>query len=232
MRWKFLTFIFLIFNLSWAVSLTELLDTTQHEITKYESQGLANVYPYQYTKLTEYYRYGKLYSSYLLIKQAERMLNLALHSVNPLGKAPTNYFLNYLEAHYYFKVRQEQPITLAKVETSFNAYMDLLLASFTGKEDYKTLEYQIKDNFLQNWKNFLKSSPKPIFFLIPKNLNRPQDIQFMKLLSFSSKCCWVKKIIIETDNETLNKLRDKGLLPPKAKVNLIKDERYIHCLIY
>jgi hypothetical protein len=232
MRWKVLISVFLIPLITFAFSLTELLDITEHEVTKYEAQGLANEHPYHYTKLKEYYRYGKLFASYLFIKESEQMLNLALYSVNPIGKPPRNYFLNHLELNYYLKAKKEIPIVLAKVETAFNAYIGWSLATSSEKKEYKTLEYLIKDRFLQNWTGFLKVAPKPVFFLIPKWLTQPQDKHFLWLLNLSYNQGWIKKIVVATDKETLKRLEEEKLLPPNIKTEIIEDKKYIHCLVY
>jgi len=235
MRWKFLISILFASFTTWAVSLMDLLNITEHEVTKYESQGLANIHPYAYTKLREYYRYGKLFSSYLFVKPAERMLNLALYSVNPLGEPPTNYFLKYLSIYSYKTLLKNYPVILGRTEADFNAYMDWALVPFWKKKDYKTLEYLIKDRFVQSWITFLKSAPKPLYFVIPKHTADQTDLIFLKLLRISYYQGWIKKIVVWGSEDSLFYLKRTQILPPATLFQVspvYENKNYILIALY
>ena len=77
-------------SLSFSATLSELLNTVQNIVTDYEASGKAVQYPYLYTKIYQYYRYGKLYTSYGLDQPAISLLEMAACSAAPIDCSPYN----------------------------------------------------------------------------------------------------------------------------------------------
>ncbi len=220
---KFVLGLFAGIGLSGAATLTELLNSVQNEITKYEEQGLAIENPYIYTKLKEYYKYGKLYTAYLLSDHAIALLQMASCSVAPIDCYPHKYFYKHLTFQEFAKLYYKMPITLARIETSFNAYAEWWIGKhFENKEvyrEYKNLEGILRADFFERWKTFLLDAPKPLVFRINRwGSLKPDDIFLLNMLRSAYFYMWIKRIVFYGDSKDYQLLINTQILPKKAVI--------------
>ena len=206
----------LLFSVALASSatLSELLDAVQDIVTKYESDGTAVENPYLYTKVLEYYRYGKLYASYNLYEPAVEMLELAACSAAPVDCNPYRYFVSAVHPTNYYYLRRYYPVLAALVETSYNAYAQWWINKQLGKEEYteyKHPEFILKEKFLPAWEAFLRVEKKPIYFLIHKELTMP-DRFLLFLLRSSKRLGLIKKMVFYGDKGDYLYLLHNGLI--------------------
>ncbi len=199
-----------------SATLTELLDTVQRLITEYETQGKALTEPYVYNKLLNYYNFGKIYTAYMLDKQAEEMLSLASCSALPVDCKSHKYFVKNLDYQSYLYALRTMPVLLANVETAYNAYAEWWIGKRNSNNDvydeYKNLESTLKEKFLNAWKAFLLTMPKPIQFQISKN---PEfnDLFLLAMLKTAYYQGWIKKIVYYGDWANYRELTVKKWLP-------------------
>jgi len=211
-----------------AATLTELLNIVQNELTDYEQQGLALEHPYVYTKLKNYYRYGKLYASYALETQAVELLSMASCSVAPLDCNPHKFLLRNMPINYFYLYKQKMPIVLANLETAYNAYAEWWIGeNIKGGDIYK--EYQnlggiLREDFYKAWQTFLTSVPKPVPFFITKRL-QDNDLFLLAMLRVAYYNGWVKEIKFCGDKGDLIYLVQKGFLPPQTKFKYIPNKK-------
>jgi len=213
-----------------SASLTELLQSVQSELTRYEQQGLALEDLYTYTKLKEYYRYGKLYASYAFEEPAVELLSLASCTVAPYDCSPHKYLLRNLTEKSFERYRREIPLVLAKLETSYNAYAEWWIRKNFSRdkfyEEYKNLEGVIRKDFYDRWRDFLTVAPKPVIFYFSRRFG-PPDFFALKALKFAYERGWLKQLCFYGDRGDFIFLIQKGYLPKDAKfVYFDKDKNY------
>lgn len=216
---KLLSAFFFSITLASAATLSELLDAVQNIVTKYESDGTAVENPYLYTKVLEYYRYGKLYASYNLYDPAVEMLELAACSAAPIDCKPYRYFVRNIHPQSYYFLRKNYPVLAALVETSYNAYADWWINKQLGKEEYKEYkhaEFIVKDKFLPTWEAFLKVEKKPIYFILHKRIDMA-DRFLLSVLRNSKRLCLIKRIVFYGDRADYLALLHSGLLDPSVE---------------
>ncbi len=202
------------FALASAATLSELLDAVGDIVTKYESDGTAVENPYLYTKVLEYYRYGKLYASYNLYEPAVEMLQLAACSAAPIDCKEYRYFVSALHPNNYSYLRRYYPVLAAEVETSYNAYAQWWINKQLGKEEYteyKHPEFILKEKFLPAWAAFLRVSKRPIYFVLHKNFGLPDRFLLM-VLNYSYRRGWIRKMVFYGDRGDFLYLLHNGLL--------------------
>lgn len=197
-----------------AATLTELLGTVQDTLTRYESDGTALTKPFEYNKMLNYYRYGKLYASYALYKPATEMLELASCTAAPLDCRAYKYFVKALHPENYRYLRNRYPILAAKVETSYNAYASWWIGKRNGEGDYsefKNLEAVLRSDFLSSWRDFLKVAKRPLYFQISKKIN-DADRFLLTVLKASCRKGWIKKMVFYGDKGNYLELLHSGLI--------------------
>ena len=222
-------------SLSFSATLSELLNTVQNIVTDYEASGKAVQYPYLYTKIYQYYRYGKLYTSYGLDQPAISLLEMAACSAAPIDCSPYKYFTRNLTYKSFGALLKKNPVLTAKVETSYNAYAEWWIRKrFSGEETYKlfkNLETILKKDFLDAWAEFLKTADKPIYFQISKSL-KAEDLFLLDVLNNSLRLGLIKKISFYGDKGDYLALLHEGLIPPTVEYHPYRCESYDFLLVY
>jgi hypothetical protein len=205
-------------SLSFSSSVVEFLTSVQNIITDYERTGKAEQCPILYTKIYKYYKYGRLYASYGLEDAAQKMLKQVQCYIAEINCNPTLYFKRNLARKTYEQLYKKNPILLAKLEPSYNAYADWWINKILKKKDdyltYSNLEIQIKENFFDNWIVFLKRMPRPLYFKISKYPTNG-DKFILNLLTSSYKFGYIKKIFFYGDRYSYKTYLDSGLIQPK-----------------
>jgi len=206
-------------SLSFSTTITELLNSVQDILTDYETTGKAEEYPFVYTKIYEYYNFGKLYASYGLVKPAEKMLELAQCNAVPIDCSLNLYFKRNVNYKTYYAVLKNYPILLAEVETSYNAYADWWINKYLKKEeefqDNPNIETKLKEKFFTYWVTFLKVAPKPIYFQISKTPTEG-DIFLIHELFNALKLGYIRRIDFYGDEDSYRDLIYNGLISPYA----------------
>ena len=219
-----------------ASSLMELLDSVQGLVTEYETTGKALEQPYVYAKLESYYQFGKLYASYAMDKEATEMLSLASCSALNFDCKNYRYFLKKITYESFQKMLKKYPTLLGKTQASYNAYAEWWLKKHfslnSSYKEFRNLEDAIKERFLNNWKNFLIASPKPLKFKILRNPCR-EDLFLLKALTNAYYQGWIKGITFYGDWGAFRFLYVRGDLPPNTKfVPYNKCSKYNFIFVY
>jgi len=220
---------------TFGATLMELLDTVQRLVTEYETTGKALQEPYIYARLTSYYEVGRLYTAYAMEKQAIDMLSMASCSALPTDCRYYKYFLKHITRETYQKSLKTIPTVLGELEAYFDAYAEWWINKhFTDNElykEYKNLEAQLKEKFLNSWKAFLKASPQPAKFLISK-WPKGDDLFLVTEISVAYYLGWIKRIVFYGDWESYRYLVANGYLPSSAKFVPYKDRQYNYIHLY
>ncbi|RTZ68096.1 MAG: hypothetical protein DSZ30_04720 [Aquificaceae bacterium] len=232
---KFLLLILVSLELGFSTTLSELLNTVQDLVTDYETSGKAIRYPYLYTKISQYYRYGKLYTAYGLEKSAINLLELASCSATPIDCSPYKYFTRNLHPKSFSQLFKKNPVLTAKVETSYNAYAEWWInKKFSNDEtyhSYKNLENILKKDFLDAWAEFLRTADKPIHFQVSKSL-KPADLFLLDILYNSYRLGFIKKITFYGDKGDYMRLLHEGLIPYTVQYQPYNCTNYDFLVVY
>ena len=225
---KFLLTAAVFTSITFGGSLTELLTSVQDILTDYETSGKAIEEPYIYTKLSKYYKYGVLYASYGLEKQAVKLLELASCTGATIDCKAYLYFLTNLDLNSYKRLRKIKPILLAKTEAAYDAYADWWIKKYTTFEsvywEFKNLENILRYDFTEQWKTFLKVSPKPIYFVIPREAYGWKDRFLVAMLYNAYAFGWIKGLIFYGSPEDYWDLIHEGFM--KEDVKLVETDKY------
>jgi len=215
-------------TLSYGGSLTELLNSVRDIVTNYETSGKALEEPYIYTKLTGYYKYGVLYASYGLEKQAVKLLDLAACTCASIDCYAYLYFLTNLDLNSYKRLRKSNPVLLAKMEATYDAYADWWIKKYTTFKrvywEFKNLENILRYDFTVQWKAFLRDAPKPLYFVIPREEYGWKDRFLVAMLYNAYAFGWIKKITFYGSAEDYWGLIHEGFM--KEDVKFVKSDKY------
>jgi len=232
---KFFLLTFISLGLGFSASLSELLNTVQDLVTDYETSGKAICSPYLYTKLSQYYKYGKLYTAYGLEKPAINLLELASCSATPIDCSPYKYFTYNLHSKSFNQLFKKNPVLTAKVETSYNAYAEWWInKKFSGEDTYQTyknLETILKKDFINSWTKFLKTADKPIYFRVSKSL-KPADLFLLEILYNSYRLGFIKRVTFYGDKGDYIRLLHEGLISPKVEYQPYDCTNYNFLAVY